>query len=465
MMSGLPMRDLRLWLHEAGMLAFEPVTIGAPMTAEVVGACVDSRRAAPGSLFVALPGERTDGHEYVDHAAQGGAVAALVLRDRLEELRRKVYGSTVLFPVHDTLRAFHEIARRWRSLHSELVRIGITGSNGKTTAKELLAAVLSQVAVTIHSRGNYNSDIGLPMEVLRIRSEHQFGVFELGMNRPGEIHELAELVEPGIAVITNIGTAHIGMIGSRDGIAREKREIFSAFRGGETAFIPANSDYADFLAEGVQGTVVRYGRQSAGVEAVSGRGVDGTILHCPEGDIHLRIPGRQMVENAIAALSVARKLEVPFPALKEGVQQVTPVFGRAEVLRGSVTVIQDCYNANPESMSAALELLADTPAEGRRIAVLGAMKELGEMESQAHRQLAEIATDLPIDEIVLVGDEFFTALGGDGVPRATLHRYDQWDQVVGRMKRVAAGDVVLLKGSRSVALERLTPLLMQPEAV
>lgn len=462
-MSGIELHAIERRLRSERMLEVQPVTIGTPMGNEIAGACVDSRRARPGSLFVALPGERTDGHQFVDHAAQGGAIAALVRRERLPELRDTVCGSIVLYPVSDTLESFHAIARAWRQSHPELIRIGITGSNGKTTTKELLTAILSQVAVTIHSRGNYNSDIGLPVELLRIRPEHQFGVFEMGMNKPGEIKRLAELVEPGIALITNIGTAHIGMIGSQDGIASQKRDIFSSFSGEETALVPAASGYADFLAEGVRGTVVRYGRDTAGLERAESLGVDGTLLHCAEGVVHLRIPGRQMVENAVAAVSVARRLEVPFEAIKAGVESVEPVFGRAEIVRGAITVIQDCYNANPESMKAALELLAESPTEGRRIAVLGAMKELGAMANDAHRAVAEHAAELPIDQIILVGDEFKEALGTTAVPRTKAHSYNDWERAVEDVRRAAAGDLVLLKGSRSVALERLTPHLIGRE--
>jgi UDP-N-acetylmuramoyl-tripeptide--D-alanyl-D-alanine ligase len=301
------------------------------------------------------------------------------------------------------------------------------------------------------------------MEILRIREEHQFGVFEMGMNKPGEIRQLAALVEPGIAIITNIGTAHIGMIGSQDGIAAEKREIFSSFSGEETALIPSDSKYLEFLSKDLRGTVVPYDLETAGIQSVEAKGIDGTVLQCGEGEIHLRIPGRQMVANACAAISVARRLEVPFDAIRQGVENVEPVFGRSQVLRGPVTVIQDCYNANLESTTSALELLAETPTEGRRIAVLGAMKELGEMATEAHRTVAESAADLPIDQILLVGDEFRDALGATPLPRTTVFSYDQWEQVVAQAEQVVPGDVVLLKGSRSVALERLTPYLIEAE--
>jgi UDP-N-acetylmuramoyl-tripeptide--D-alanyl-D-alanine ligase len=480
--SGIPFDDIVRWLTEDGHLVDQLAVIGAPLNRGINGACVDSRLARAGCLFVALPGSRTDGHNYVDQAVQGGATCALVAADRLASVRRSVYGSIRLLPVDDTLAALQSLALRWRRRFSGLKRIGITGSNGKTTAKELLAAILGRVAPTVHSHGNYNSDIGLPMELLRIREQHRFGVFEMGMNRQGEMRLLAELVEPDIGLITNIGRAHIGMVGSQESIAREKREIFSFFSGKQIAVVPAADRYADFLVDGVKGQVVRYSMESAGVVHVESRGIDGSTLHCEEGPITLALPGAQMVANALGVMTVARVLDVPFAMIREGIEAVEPVFGRSEIIRGAVTVIQDCYNANPESMRAALELLAQTPTDGRRIAILGAMKELGEDADASHREIVSFATGLGLDAIWLVGDEFVGAAevvagagrasssaGGGaaddstkaGRPEIRAFGYEAWGDVTELATRVRGGDIVLLKGSRALALERLTPVLTE----
>jgi len=190
---GIELRLIESWLQSANLLHVRPQVLGTPVSDAVGSACVDSRLTKPGCLFVALPGERSDGHSFVDDAVGRGAVAAFVRADRLAEVQSSVFGSATLYPVDDTLKALQEIARRWREMHPDLVRVGITGSNGKTTTKELVSAILSRSGPTVYSHGNYNSDIGLPVELLRIRSEHRFGVFELGMNRPGEIGELAKL--------------------------------------------------------------------------------------------------------------------------------------------------------------------------------------------------------------------------------------------------------------------------------
>ncbi len=463
-MSGVPIDTIGGWLAADGHLVDRVAVIGAPLAREVTGACVDSRLVRPGDLFVALPGERTDGHEFVDHAVQSGAVCALVAADRLAVLRPKVYGSVRLFPVDDTLAALQSLSLRWRRGFSELTRIGITGSNGKTTTKEMIAAILSLVAPTVSSRGNYNSDIGLPIELLRIRSHHRYGVFEMGMNRPGEIGLLAGLVEPDIGLVTNVGRAHVGMVGSEDDVAREKRAVFSRFTGEQTAVVPAGDRYADVLARDVNGHVVRYDMQTAGISRVESRGIDGSRLHCAEGTIDLKLPGGPMVTNAIAAMTIVRRLGAPFECIRDGLEQLTPVFGRLEIFRGEVTLIRDCYNANPESMRPALDLLASSPVRGRRVAVLGAMKELGDHSEEAHRELVRYTRELELDVVWLVGDEF-AGVEERGIAGETrVFGYDQWQDLVSAAGQLQVGDIILLKGSRALALERLTPVVLKSEA-
>ncbi|TVQ26331.1 MAG: UDP-N-acetylmuramoyl-tripeptide--D-alanyl-D-alanine ligase [Spirochaetaceae bacterium] len=457
-MSGIPLRLIEQWLGEAGHLVEPPIAIGAPVAQSVREACVDSRVARAGCLFVALPGARTDGHEFVDQACRGGAVAALVSQVKLAAVRPRLYGSVRLFPVDDPLAALQSLSFRWRRRHQSLHRVGVTGSNGKTTVKELIGSILARSAPTVISRGNLNSDIGLPMELLRIRPDHRYGVFEMGMNRIGEIGLLAQLTEPDTAVITNIGTAHIGMVGSQDAIAQEKRAVFSAFTGRQTAVIPDADQYADYLADGVAGSVVRYGMHSARVQSVDDLGLDGFELHADEGPIRLSIPGRPMISNALAAITVARSLDVRFQDIRDGLESVRASFGRSEVIRSRVTIIQDCYNANPESMRAALDVLAATTSGGRRVAVLGSMKELGAESGRRHAEIASYASSLGIDRVILYGDEFADAVDASVV---RVFPDDQWESVVDELGFVREGDTILLKGSRAVELERLTPLLTE----
>ncbi|MEE8441677.1 MAG: UDP-N-acetylmuramoyl-tripeptide--D-alanyl-D-alanine ligase [Spirochaetia bacterium] len=457
-MSGIELRLVESWLQSAGLLSAEPQVLGTPVSDNVGSACVDSRLVVPGCLFVALPGERADGHNFVDEAIGRGAVAAFVRADRFAEVRSRVYGSATLFPVDDPLKALQEIARRWREMHPDLVRVGITGSNGKTTTKELVAAMLARVAPTVYSHGNYNSDIGLPVELLRIRPEHRFGVFELGMNRPGEIAEAADLVLPDVALITNVGSAHVGMLGSRRRIAEEKKKIFSRFGRDQTAIVPSSGEFSRFLASGVDGTVVRYGRSTAGVVRIENRNLGGAILYLREGPVHLRLPGEHMIANTLAALVVARVLSIPFDAIRSGIESVEPMFGRTQVIQERVTVVQDCYNANPESMATALSLLAEISTAGRRIAILGAMKELGDESAAAHRTVVQRALSTGVDEVWLVGDEF-AEVAGSSTENVRSFRDDEWEDLEHDAAEIADGDAVLLKGSRLLELERLTPVI------
>ena len=483
-MKGIPVSDAIRWLAESGRLVGVPYVIGTPSTADLVSVCVDSRLAQAGSLFVALAGARTDGHLYVDQAVQRGAVAALISARQLDQVRRSVYGSVRLILVDDTLAALQALARAWRARFPSLCRVAITGSNGKTTTKELLSAILSRHAPTVHSRGNYNSDIGLPMELLRIRPVHRFGVFEMGMNRRGEIRLLSELADPDIALVTNIGTAHVGMLGSQEEIAREKREIFSCFSGRQTAVVPEGGPWNDLLVEGVRGTVVRHGAESAGVRSTEPLGLDGSLITLDEGTVHLRLPGAHMVSSAIAAITVARLLGVPFEQIRAGFDAMAPAFGRGEVLRGAVTVIQDCYNANPESMRAALATLDGLNHTGAKIAILGAMKELGPEAPAAHREIAELALSMDLAEVWFVGDEYAEAAYAEAAyagaayaehaagtaaspgvgRRVRLLAADAWGELTDAASSVAEGSLVLIKGSRALALERLTPVLLREPA-
>lgn len=462
-MSGLSLTRAIEWLTEAELLEGQPREIGTPVDDVIESACVDSRLATVRSLFVALPGERTDGHLYVDDAVNRGAVAAIVQADRLNEVVERVYGSVRLFPVGDPLAALQLLARRWRECFPDLTRVCITGSNGKTTTKELIAAILSAAASTVSSRGNYNSDIGMPVELLRIRGSHVYGVFEAGMNRPGEIAELVAMLQPDISVITNIGTAHIGMVGSRDRIAQEKKAVFSSFSGDQTAIVPSAGDYVEFLSDGVSGRVVHHGAKAAGVVRVGAVSLSGTKLGLVEGEIELALPGEHMVENALAAITVARVLDIPFDAIRAGVESVRPTFARSEIVEGRATVIQDCYNANPESMESAIALLGHQVGETPSVAILGAMKELGDDSEELHRSVFTRALESGVDEIWLVGAEFEFARAAGATVRWFAD--DQWDELYALAAGIPAGTTVLLKGSRLMELERLTPVIQHTVSV
>ncbi len=428
---------------------------------------VDSRQAGPGCLFVALPGERTDGHEYLRQAVQAGAACLLVSEAQAARRGAEIaaaagQGRCAAVAVADTLAALQDLARFHMGRLPAMTRVGITGSNGKTTTKEIIGAILSRGAPTAVNEGNLNSEIGLPLACFAVTPTHRRAVFEMGMNHPGEMEVLADIVRPDLAVITNVGTAHIGLLGSREAIAREKKKIFGNFDGRQTGFLHEQEAFAGLLREGVRGRIVTFGPAStAGYEGSETLGLDGTLIHWEGSRIRFPLFGPHNLANALAAISVAREMGVPAADVRGGIESVTPLFGRSQILRGPVTVLVDCYNANPDSMESALAFVQALPWNGRKVAVLGAMRELGERSAEEHRALAERAAGAGLDWLFLFGEEFAEAARGLGGARGGRVRWfaDAEPLAEAAAAAVREGDLVLVKGSRGVALERIVPRL------
>ena len=426
----------------------------------------DSRAVSRGCLFVALPGERTDGHEFLGHAAASGAAALLVSDAQAAQRRMELdalavrYGLGIV-SVADTLAGLQNLARvRMRSLAS-VTRVGVTGSNGKTTTKEIIGSLLSRHAPTAVNEGNLNSEIGLPLACFGVNPGHRYSVFEMGMNRRGEMDVLADIVRPDLALITNVGTAHIGLLGSYDAIAAEKKRIFAHFDGRQTGFLPEGDRYQAFLAEGVRGKMIVFGPGSTpGFGGSESMGLGGTLIHWEGFRIRFPLFGPHNLANALGALSVARELGVPNAEIRDGLEAVAPLFGRSQVIRGEVTVIADCYNANPESMTRALEFFETLPWEGKRIAVLGGMRELGELTGPAHAALGERLRGTGLDAVLLFGDEMehaWNAAAGGASSGRIWWTVDMETMGLRLQSLVRAGDIVLLKGSHGLELERLLP--------
>ena len=433
----------------------------------------DSRSVTRGGLFVALPGERTDGHEFLRQAAESGA-AALLISD-IQALRRGgelaalsgTYGLGVV-SVPDTLAALQNLARvRICSLPS-VTRIGVTGSNGKTTTKEIIGRLLACHAPTAINEGNFNSEIGLPIACFGVGPGHRYAVLEMGMNRSGEMEILADIVRPDLALITNVGSAHIGLLGSRDAIAAEKKRIFDHFDGRQTGFLPEGERYRGFLSEGVRGKMVTFGPGSTpGFERSESMGLGGTLIHWEGFRIRFPLFGPHNLANALGAVSVARELGVPNAEIRDGLEAVAPLFGRSQVIQGDVTVIADCYNANPDSMERSLDFFESLSWGGRRIAVLGGMRELGVQTAPAHAELGERLRATGLDLVFLVGAEmehaWKSAQGGASVSHISWGAsVDALGQLLHSLVR--PGDIVLLKGSRGLELERLLPRLAKRDS-
>ncbi|MEH2066704.1 MAG: UDP-N-acetylmuramoyl-tripeptide--D-alanyl-D-alanine ligase [Nostoc sp.] len=410
------------------------------------GIQTDTRILKLGEVFVALRGDKFDGHEFVPAAIAKGAIAAIV------DMEYKNPGFPVL-QVSDTLKAYQKIGRWWRD-RFEIPVIGVTGSVGKTTTKELIAAVLGTKGAVHKTHGNYNNEIGVPKTLLELGTEHDYAVIEMAMRGRGQIAELTQIARPNIGVITNVGTAHIELLGSEEAIAEAKCELLAEMPADGVAIL--NYDNPLLMTTAAKfwtGEVITYG--------FSGGDIPGLLINnetVEVAGIQLPLPllGRHNATNFLAALAVAKVLGIDWASLKAGVVVDMPT-GRSQrfSLPNDVVILDETYNAAPEAMLAALQLLADTPGK-RKIAVLGAMKELGERSPQLHQRVGETVQKLNLDGLlVLVDGEDAEAIAksAEGIPSECFATHGE---LVARLKTfVQAGDRLLFKAAHSVGLDRV----------
>jgi UDP-N-acetylmuramoyl-tripeptide--D-alanyl-D-alanine ligase len=430
-------------------------------------AVVDSRRAHPGCLFVALPGERDDGHRFVADAIERGAVAALVERD----VTLPPGAEAAVVRVADSLRAFQDLAAWWRDRFAVRV-VGITGSTGKTLAKEVAADVLARTLDVLRNEGNLNSETGLPMTLLRLEPTHQVAVLEMGMYTVGEITRLVEISRPEVGVVLAVHPTHLERAGSLERIAEAKSELPRGLPAEGLAVLNADDPRVAAMATATPATVRTFGLgEHAEVRAtdVVSEGLAGVAftLVAPWGTRRLRSgsPGRHLVPHALAAVAVAEHFAVPLvevaAALEAG--STAPHRMAVEELPGGATLVDDSYNASPVSVGAALAFLAETPVgTGRRLAVLGDMLELGPDERSQHERIgAQAATVL--DGLVAVGERgrwIANAARAAGLGTvATAGDAAEAREVVDRVLDPRAGDVLLVKASRGLALDELVVAL------
>lgn len=432
---------------------------GVP-SAMVNSVSTDTRKPAPDSLFVALSGENFDAHDFLDAAEESGATAMLV--SRLTKFTEEC--KAAIIHVENTQTALQELARNYRRSLTELRVVGVTGSNGKTSTKDFIREVLGgsdQVSATL---GNLNNHIGLPLTILSTEPEQKAAVWEMGMSNPGEIERLAEIASPDIAVITHIGTAHIEFMKSREAIALEKGMLVEAIDRDGVVILNANDDCSSDLAARSRGRVVTAGIESGDVRAENLHATaEGTVFDlvadgAGSESVNLPVAGRHMVGNAVLAAAVALQFDVSLGETARRLSAVELTGGRLQRrVVGGLNFLDDSYNANPDSMRAALSTLADIATEGRRIAVLGRMAELGSLEESEHRQLGEAAAASAIDILIGVGEA--GGLIADGASRAgrddldVKHCADQKDAAAYLRAEAGADDLILVKGSRSAAME------------
>jgi UDP-N-acetylmuramoyl-tripeptide--D-alanyl-D-alanine ligase len=441
---------------------------GAP-DALARGTRIDSREVAAGELFVAIVGPNHDAHRFVPEVLAKGVVGVLIQRGASEQTL--VPGRAFVIEVEDTTTALADFARGHRAPFEGPV-VGITGSNGKTTTKELCTAILEQQGPTLATRGNLNNNFGVPLTLLRRREEDVYAVVEMGMNHRHEIAHLCRIASPTIGVLTNVGTAHIEFLGSREAIAEEKGDLLASLPASGTAVVGRDEPLALAQAQRTHARVLAFGRDPrADLRASRIRFLaEGAFVfdfESPFGRAELRVEGlaETMIENSLAAAGGALAAGASLDAVVRGLARYAGVAGRMQprTLRSGILAIDDTYNANPQSMQAALETLARLEQKGRRFAVLGRMGELGAQAEVAHRELGRQVAGLRIDELFVLGSGaamIATGAREAGMPRERVHLEEDAAALAKRIaSRASAGDRVLFKGSRSARVENVIDAL------
>ena len=431
----------------------------------IAGVCTDSRQAKPGDLFFAIKGERFDGHAFINEVVAKGVAAVVVERDKVSTPLPK---SAVL--VVDNVRAaLGKFAGAYRR-EFDLPVIAVGGSNGKTTTKELLASVLRQKLAMLWSEASFNNDIGVPLTLLRLEKSHQAAVVEVGTNHPGELAPLVKMIQPKFGVLTNIGREHLEFFGDTAGVAQEEGWLAELLPAEGRFFVNGDSEWTEHIVRRTRATVVRVGLGEKNDWRARSIRLDKNgaafRVDAPKaefsGEYRINLLGRHQVVNALFAAAVSEELGLGRPAVRDGLAECQPAKMRLQFWEaGGVRVLDDAYNANADSTLAALETLCDLPLQGRRVAVLGDMNELGAHSEAAHAEVGRRAAELGIGQMFAIGK--MAPVMAQAAREAGLNRVMEFADVEAAVTAVKnflkAGDVVLLKASRAAHLERIAGAL------
>ena len=472
-------KDLLLTLDEL-IFSTKAKVVYSPSVecAGVFSVATDSRNVKANGVFFPLLGEFQDGHKFIAKAIENGA-SVIVADEKVWASDKDVYLPVVenratVIAVENTLYALQAAAAFYVKKFPELIKVGITGSNGKTTTKELVSSVLETKYQVIKTEGNFNSETGLPLSVFNIRKEHEIGVFELGMNRVDEIKELANVLFPNFAIITNIGTAHIGILGTKDNIAKEKKNIFYNFSSECVGFVPENDEYVNYLKDVPAGKILSYGEKSLSkVSNVRDLGLLGTSFDYEKLNINLALAGKYNFSNALSAVALGETLGLSASEIKAGIENVKPLGDRSNIIQGNFTVVKDCYNANADSMKAALDFYGDLEVLGKKTFVLGDMLELGSDSKALHEEIGEIVVNQKVNKVIFVGKEMTYAYSKAldikkeknlSVVLESLESYEDkeiFELAKDLEKDINQGDLYFFKGSRGIKLERIADKLSE----
>jgi UDP-N-acetylmuramoyl-tripeptide--D-alanyl-D-alanine ligase len=431
--------------------------------------CTDSRQAQAGDLFFALSGERFDAHDFLPQVVETGIAAVVVEKQKVRRVT-----SSAQFPsieVDDTRKALGHLAAHYRR-DFNLPVIAVAGSNGKTTTKELIASVLRQKHPTLWSEASFNNDIGVPLTLLKLEKVHQAAVLELGTNHPGELAPLALMVSPKYAVVTNVGREHMEFFGDLAGVAREEGSVAEAVPAGGMVFLNGDNVWSEDIVRRTRARIIKVGLDAKNDYAASNikfseSGVSFTVKSVRgkiDGEFTLKLLGRHQVLNALFAIAVGDELGLTRSEIARGVGECAPPKMRMQFkLAKGIGVLDDAYNANADSMLAALETLGEMPARSRRVAVLGDMAELGDEAAAAHSEVGEKAASLKIDQLFAVGrlaSGIANAARKKGLKNVT--EFTDVEEAAHQIKNfVREGDLVLVKASRSMKMERIVEQLIR----
>jgi UDP-N-acetylmuramoyl-tripeptide--D-alanyl-D-alanine ligase len=463
-------------LQRSGRLTIEEV-IGAihpvhnvgstPMGTPIGPVTSDSRAVAAGSLFVALPGERVDGADFVAEAFRKGASAAIVSEAGAAKVPPGAMADGgMLLVVHDPVEALGDLAQAHRRRHRQIPLVGITGSSGKTSTKEMLYALLSRGRSVLRNQGNRNNLIGMPLTLLELSDAHDVAVIEMGTNRPGEIARLADIAAPDLGIVTNVAPAHLEGLGSMEGVAREKGDLFRALPEAGTAVVNATDLRVVREAGRCRARKVYFGvalnEFSGRILAMRDDGME-IAVRTPSGEFTspLQATGEHQLMNALAATAAAYALGLRPDELQDGFAGYAPAPGRfrAVPLRGGGLLLDDCYNANPASMESALRNMVALARGRNTVAVLADMLELGDASPTAHRRIGHLVAGLDLGRLVTFGRQGLLIAQGaaeGGMPPARIVHADDRGQLREQAAvAISAGDVVLVKGSRGMRLDEI----------
>jgi UDP-N-acetylmuramoyl-tripeptide--D-alanyl-D-alanine ligase len=433
------------------------------MPRPVTSVSIDSRACSAGSLFVALRGEQCDGHDYVSAAVKNGASAVLVDTVHFPQVQHDLasHASVGIVVVEDTLKGLQSFASAHVAQYPHVTKIGVTGSCGKTTTKELVGAILSCMGETVRTPGNLNSEIGLPLSVLQVGPRTEFGVFEMGVDHIGEMDSMLGVWRPDYGILTNIGISHVGKMGNVENIAREKSKIFH--QGLKRGFIAETCEWRTWIDALRNCELRQFGpKTTSGFEGAEDLGLDGWEISYAGTRMRLKCVGQHSLLDALAAIEVAREIGATSDQIKAGIEKMSPIEGRSKVLNGDVTIIEDCYNASVDSTGNILDYLGSVRWRGEKKVVLGSMKELGPLSRSAHEAVGRKILAVDPKSTFLYGREMESAwnlLRRSGYDRKLFFTDDYQELESAVQGDTRKGDLFLLKGSRAMAMERLVPAI------